>query len=106
MRRIVIKAARPDVIRFSRDENPVDEAPREWLVTKGLGGFASAIVSSQLTRRYHGYLIAALPAPLGRVVMLNDLHCDIEQADGSVLDLQQDGKFGLHPRYGLAKLEL
>jgi hypothetical protein len=25
------------------------------------------------TRRYHGYLIAALPAPLGRVVMLNHL---------------------------------
>src|SRR5437867_5580576 len=42
---------------------------REWLVTNGLGGYASGTVSGAITRRYHGLLIAALPAPLGRVVM-------------------------------------
>src|SRR2546430_2956302 len=42
---------------------------REWLVTNGLGGYASGTVSGAVTRRYHGLLIAALPAPLGRVVM-------------------------------------
>lgn len=46
---------------------------REWLVTNGLGGYASGTFAGVLTRRYHGYLIAALPAPLGRVVMLNHL---------------------------------
>src|SRR5262245_42098980 len=46
---------------------------REWLVTNGLGGYASGTVSGALTRRYHGVLIAALPAPLGRVVMLSHL---------------------------------
>ena len=45
----------------------------EWLVTNGLGGYASGTLAGVLTRRYHGYLIAALPAPLGRVVMLNHL---------------------------------
>jgi predicted glycogen debranching enzyme len=40
---------------------------REWLVTNGLGGYASGAV----TRKYHGLLVAALPAPLGRVVMWN-----------------------------------
>ena len=46
---------------------------REWLVTNGLGGYASGTVAGVLTRRYHGLLIAALPAPLGRYVMLNHL---------------------------------
>ena len=39
---------------------------REWLVTNGLGGYASGTVAGVATRRYHGLLIAALPAPLGR----------------------------------------
>ena len=33
---------------------------REWLVTNGLGGYASGTVSGVITRRYHGLLIAAL----------------------------------------------
>ena len=45
----------------------------EWLVTNGLGGYASGTVSGVPTRRYHGLLIAALPAPLGRTMMLNHL---------------------------------
>ncbi len=46
---------------------------REWLVTNGLGGYASGTVSGAATRRYHGLLVAALPAPLGRVMMFNHL---------------------------------
>jgi predicted glycogen debranching enzyme len=46
---------------------------REWLVTNGLGGYASSTVAGVVTRRYHGLLVAALPAPLGRYVMLNHL---------------------------------
>ena len=46
---------------------------REWLVTNGLGGYASGTVAGVVTRRYHGLLIAALPAPFGRYVMLNHL---------------------------------
>jgi predicted glycogen debranching enzyme len=45
----------------------------EWLVTNGLGGYASGTVSGAITRRYHGLLIAALPNPLGRMMMLNGL---------------------------------
>ena len=33
---------------------------REWLVTNGLGGYASGTVAGLLTRRYHGLLVAAL----------------------------------------------
>jgi len=46
---------------------------REWLVTNGLGGYASGTVSGAATRRYHGLLIAAHPAPLGRIMMVNHL---------------------------------
>ena len=38
----------------------------EWLVTNGLGGYASGHRRRRCARRYHGLLIAALPAPLGR----------------------------------------
>ena len=42
----------------------------EWLVTNGIGGFASGTVSGNLTRRYHGLLIAALNPPVGRTQLV------------------------------------
>jgi predicted glycogen debranching enzyme len=57
-----------------RDEAPLEPMPRrEWLVTNGLGGYAAGTVAGLVTRRYHGLLVASLPAPLGRVVMVNHL---------------------------------
>ena len=79
--------------RASRDENPLPEAPREWLVANGLGGYASATITGAITRRYHGFLIAAQPAPLGRMVVLNDIEVDIELEDGSVVNLREKGRF-------------
>ncbi len=46
---------------------------REWLVTNGLGGYAAGTIANVATRRYHSLLTAALPAPLGRLVMFNHL---------------------------------
>jgi predicted glycogen debranching enzyme len=46
---------------------------REWLITNGIGGYASGTVAGLLTRRYHGLLIAALNPPLGRTLMLTKL---------------------------------
>ena len=79
--------------RASRDENPLPEAPREWLVANGLGGYASATITGAITRRYHGFLIAAQPAPLGRMVVLNDIEVDIELEDGSVVNLRERARF-------------
>jgi predicted glycogen debranching enzyme len=56
---------------------------REWLVTNGLGGYASGTVSGVPTRRYHGLLAAALPSPLGRVLMLSHLTEQVRLQDGS-----------------------
>ena len=43
----------------------------EWLVTNGLGGFASGTVAGTATRRYHGLLVAALQPPGKRTVLVN-----------------------------------
>src|SRR6266545_4838706 len=56
-------------------------ATREWLVTNGLGGYASGTVAGVITRRYHGILIAALAAPLGRVVMLSHVAEEVRLGD-------------------------
>ena len=46
---------------------------REWLVTNALGGYASGTIGGANTRRFHGFLIAARPAPAGRTMMFNHL---------------------------------
>src|SRR5436309_3083268 len=53
----------------AQTRHPEPLLTREWLVTNGLGGYASGTVAGVATRRYHGLLVAALPAPLGRCVM-------------------------------------
>ncbi len=46
---------------------------REWIVTNGIGGFASGTIAGCLTRRYHGLLIAALQPPVGRTQLVAGL---------------------------------
>jgi predicted glycogen debranching enzyme len=58
---------------------------REWLVTNGIGGYASGTVAGVVTRRYHGLLVSALPAPLGRYVMFNHLLERVRLPDFRVL---------------------
>src|SRR5689334_13954080 len=60
---------------------------REWLATNGLGGYASGTISGAVTWRYHGLLIAALPAPFGRVVMLNHLVEAVHLSDGRLVTI-------------------
>src|SRR3954462_13252105 len=70
---------------------------REWLVTNGLGGDASGTVSGVMTRRYHGLLVAALPAPFGRVVMLNHLAEHLRLPDGRKIALGGEERVGSSP---------
>ena len=62
-------------------------ATREWLVTNGLGGYASGTVPGVITRRYHGVLIAALAAPLGRIVMLSHVAEQVRFSDGRRIEI-------------------
>jgi predicted glycogen debranching enzyme len=55
---------------------------REWLVTNGLGGYASGTVAGVNTRRYHGLLIASLNPPVQRMVLLAALEEWLIAPDG------------------------
>jgi len=48
----------------------VNPGGHEWLVTNGIGGWASGTVAGILTRRYHGLLVAALQPPTGRTLLV------------------------------------
>ena len=50
----------------------------EWLVTNGLGGYASSTVLGVNTRKYHGLLVAALNPPVNRHVLLSKLDEEIQ----------------------------
>ncbi|MCC5637538.1 glycogen debranching enzyme N-terminal domain-containing protein [Nostoc sp. CHAB 5844] len=51
---------------------------REWLLTNGLGSFASGTVSDVRTRTYHGWLFAATNPPSGRILLLSHLEASLE----------------------------
>ena len=97
----VIDRTEPELVR-RLSWQPTDEgrqalAWKEWLVTNGLGGYATGTISGALTRRYHGVLIAALPTPFGRTVMLNYLWERLRFPDGTLVSLPRivqtdDGK--------------
>jgi len=58
----------PDVL------SDFDKAIRmEWLVTNGLGGYASSTALGINTRKYHGLLVAAFNPPVDRRVLLTKL---------------------------------
>jgi len=57
---------------------------KEWLVTNGLGGYASGSLLGVATRRYHGVFVPDLPGR-GRAMMVPRLDETIEQGAHSVM---------------------
>jgi predicted glycogen debranching enzyme len=70
----------------SSDTDSLSLLLREWLVTNGLGGYASCSVSGACTRRYHGMLVADFSPPLGRMVMLSHFAEQIVLPDESIVN--------------------
>jgi predicted glycogen debranching enzyme len=81
----------------SHDADPGPLLEREWLVTNGLGGYASSSLAGVPTRAYHGLLVAALPAPWGRVLLCSAVVERVQLPDGEVVQLggieTSDGPF-------------
>ena len=46
---------------------------REWIVTNGIGGYASSSICGANTRRYHGLLVASFNPPTDRHVLVSKL---------------------------------
>jgi predicted glycogen debranching enzyme len=68
------------VISYGRDvcADLTVASAHEWLVTNGIGGYASGTVDGSATRRYHGWLVAALAPPAGRMLFVSKLDERIE----------------------------
>jgi len=75
-----------DPVRIVPLDRP-DASSLEWLVTNGLGGYASGTIGGAALRRYHGLLVAALPNPLGRTMIFNQLSESVRLPDRRRLDL-------------------
>src|SRR6266571_2211825 len=59
----------------------------EWLVTNGLGGYASGSIVGATTRSYHGLLVAALRPPVERTVLVAKIDEEVEFSGGRILKL-------------------
>ena len=58
---------------------------REWLVTNGLGGYASGTVLGVPTRRYHGLFVPNLAQPEGRHLMIGRYDEELIAGDARAL---------------------
>lgn len=59
---------------------------REWLLTNGLGSFASGTVCDLHTRTYHGWFIAAIDPPSQRTMLLSHIEASL-YTEGQAVDL-------------------
>ncbi|QBD81960.1 glycogen debranching protein [Ktedonosporobacter rubrisoli] len=59
----------------------------EWLVTNGIGGYASGSIVGATTRSYHGLLVAALRPPVQRMVLVTKIDEEVMLPGGELLKL-------------------
>ena len=62
------------IIPWDATQDPQQLRDREWLVTNGLGGYASGTLAGMPSRKYHGLFVPNLAAPKGRHIMIS--RCD------------------------------
>ena len=65
---------------------------REWIITNGLGGYASSTILGINTRKYHGLLVAPLMPPAGRYLILSKLDESITLGDNNYTFYSNIGK--------------
>lgn len=70
----------------------------EWLVTNGLGGYASSTALGINTRKYHGLLVAALNPPVNRTVFLTKLDEEVKVGNNMYSLGSNEFKQGIHPK--------
>ena len=65
-------------VKGSAISNIESALTKEWIITNGLGGYASSTVLGLNTRKYHGLLVAAFNPPVNRWVLLTKLDEEIK----------------------------
>lgn len=69
---------------FTKEDLKLEEGlKKEWLVTNGIGGFASSTIIGANTRKYHGLLIAPLTPPARRFLVLSKVDESIQIGDNN-----------------------
>ena len=66
-------------MKFTKEDLELQNGlKKEWLITNGIGGFASSTILGANTRKYHGLLIAPLVPPARRFLILSKVDESIE----------------------------
>ena len=74
-------------MKFAKENLNLENAlDKEWIITNGIGGFASSTIIGANTRKYHGLLVAPIIPPAKRTLILSKLDESIE-VDGRKYDL-------------------
>ena len=74
-------------MKFSKENLKLETAlEKEWIITNGIGGFASSTIIGANTRKYHGLLVVPIIPPARRRLILSKLDESIE-IDGVKYDL-------------------
>jgi len=69
------------VVPWDRSHDPKELRTKEWLITNGLGGYASGTLAGIPARKYHGLFVPNLTAPKGRHILIS--RCDEVISAGS-----------------------
>jgi len=74
-------------MKFAKEKLNLEFAlDKEWIITNGIGGFASSTIIGANTRKYHGLLVAPIIPPARRTLILSKLDESVE-IDGRKYDL-------------------
>ena len=66
-------------MKYTKEDLTLEKGiEKEWIITNGLGGFASSTIIGINTRKYHGLLVAPLTPPARRHLILSKLDESIE----------------------------
>ena len=66
-------------MEFAKENLNLENAlNKEWLITNGIGGYASSTIIGANTRKYHGLLVAPLIPPAKRMLILSKLDESLE----------------------------
>ena len=66
-------------MKYEKEKLNIEEGiKREWVITNGLGGYASSTILGVNTRKYHGLLVVPLNPPGSRNLILSKLDESIE----------------------------
>ena len=76
-------------MKFTKEDLELQNGlKKEWLITNGIGGFASSTILGANTRKYHGLLIAPLVPPARRFLILSKVDESIEIEEKNIICTQ------------------